>query len=191
MVAEINATSIKDSMLIGSLDVSDVVEEQKEGTPIDPLDSVDKVEKIPERIEPRGGLSRSGSMTYTTHDESLSDSKRDEAEKLRLSRSATDVSFDKVVVREYPVDLGDNPSVSRGCPLTIGWDPVRHVEYKVEDYEVHKPPKRANNEMFLSFVDRHGILKEGGFSAKEVTEMAIKVNDERIRRFRTVIGVKK
>lgn len=45
------------------------------------------------------------------------------------------VSFSNVVVREFPRCLGDNPSVTDGPPLSIGWKPVAVYTKDVDDYE--------------------------------------------------------
>jgi len=46
------------------------------------------------------------------------------------------VSFADVEVRSYPIILGDNPAVSAGPPVTIGWDPSSYLApCSVDDYE--------------------------------------------------------
>lgn len=45
------------------------------------------------------------------------------------------VSFSYVVVREFPRCLGDNPSVTEGPPLSIGWNPCHEYTKDVEAYE--------------------------------------------------------
>lgn len=157
----------------------------------DSLDSVNKVEKIPIRFSPAQGPAITGNMTYSTHHESLTKSRQEEARESRLSRNARGVSFDKVVVREYTVSVGDNPAVSRGCPLSIGWEPVAHTEYNFDDYEDHKPAKRPNNDMFMHFSVRHKILKNGGYTPKEITKLAIDVYDARSKRHKTVTKLNK
>lgn len=48
-----------------------------------------------------------------------SDKKNEEFK--QLTRSSKNVSFSHMKVREYEVTLGDNPSVSSGIPLSLGW----------------------------------------------------------------------
>jgi hypothetical protein len=48
-----------------------------------------------------------------------SDKKNEEFK--QLTRSSKNVSFSHLKVREYEVTLGDNPSVSSGVPLSLGW----------------------------------------------------------------------
>jgi hypothetical protein len=45
------------------------------------------------------------------------------------------VSFGRIEIREYPYDLGDNPSVSAGVPVTLGWDYTDEYDFEVENYE--------------------------------------------------------
>ena len=47
----------------------------------------------------------------------------------------SNVSFQSVSVREYPRCLGDNPSVSSGPPISIGWKPQKNEEFSIDDYE--------------------------------------------------------
>ena len=47
----------------------------------------------------------------------------------------SNVSFQSVSVREYPRCLGDNPSVSSGPPISIGWKAQKNEEFSIDDYE--------------------------------------------------------
>ena len=60
------------------------------------------------------------------------------------------VWFDYLEAREYPIILGDNPSVTDGVPVTIGWKPQRVFFGEVEDIEMHRQTRRHGRELVLS-----------------------------------------
>ena len=49
------------------------------------------------------------------------------------------VAFGRIEIKEYPYQLGDNPSVSDGAPLTIAWEPQSTTVFEVESYEAYHP----------------------------------------------------
>ena len=57
-----------------------------------------------------------------------------------------------VCVREYNVCLGDNPSVSRGAPISLDWRFKTEVSYELDDYEQHFS-SNSNSSKELDFVD--------------------------------------
>ena len=68
---------------------------------------------------------------------------------LSSGTSPTIVNFGRVEFREYPYDLGDNPSVSAGVPVTLGWDIQNEYGFEVETYEKICPGRstRLGNKM--------------------------------------------
>lgn len=168
--------------------------EEEDDDDVNPLANVEKIVKVPVRIAPTNGrLAKSVSMTFYTQEESqdAASQKAEEARTRRLSRSASGVKFDKVVVREFPVELGDNPAVSRGAPLTIDWEPINHIEYDLDIYEDNRKPRRGKNGLHLTFPERQKLFRECGFTGKEVTKAVIDVNNARTMRYNTVQGFKK
>lgn len=63
---------------------------------------------------------------------------------LKESRNATpsvgsgamkEVAWGELTTLEFKNILGDNPSVSEGVPLSIGWKPVRKEQVSIEYHE--------------------------------------------------------
>mmetsp|Transcript_16335 Transcript_16335/g.21338 ORF Transcript_16335/g.21338 Transcript_16335/m.21338 type:complete len:145 (+) Transcript_16335:183-617(+) len=75
------------------------------------------------------------------------------------------VSFNSLEIREYPIILGDNPSVSSGIPITIAWDHYGCEVQSVDDYEKYRHPRRDMYEMRLPAKVRIRMAMEG--SSKE------------------------
>lgn len=100
------------------------------------------------------------------------------------------VSFDRVIIREYPICLGNNPSVSRGPPLTIDWDPMTHLEFDFVQLQDSKLPSRGQAEMFVPLFVRERMLKNAGYSRKEIMKMVKDVNISRIQRRKTIANLK-
>jgi hypothetical protein len=87
------------------------------------------------------------------------------------------VSFSDVHVIEFPIELGDNPSVTRGCPLTLGWDVLSRTSYDVDTYESIRPidQRRSVKNLRISPSRRTQILLDQGHSLQEIASTAIDV----------------
>mmetsp|Transcript_13357 Transcript_13357/g.38451 ORF Transcript_13357/g.38451 Transcript_13357/m.38451 type:complete len:321 (+) Transcript_13357:243-1205(+) len=55
------------------------------------------------------------------------------------------VRFQKVELIELPITIGDNPSVSSGCPVTVEWKSQHRESCGVDDYEVKKDQKKLSS----------------------------------------------
>ena len=97
------------------------------------------------------------------------------------------VKFSSIEIREYPMELGDNPSVSSGPPITIGWEPQMICEpVDLETYESNHPPRRSNLEMSLPLSIRKEILSNSnGMTPRQIVAGTKNVNLERARRKRS------
>lgn len=68
-----------------------------------------------------------------------------------LQRKKADVFFGSVVVYEFISMLGDNPAVSEGAPLTIGWKHESKNVVDVDYYEFlrNQRPRRRRKDLIL------------------------------------------
>mmetsp|Transcript_49606 Transcript_49606/g.57922 ORF Transcript_49606/g.57922 Transcript_49606/m.57922 type:complete len:163 (+) Transcript_49606:129-617(+) len=81
------------------------------------------------------------------------------------------VGFANVIIREYEVALGDNPSVSQGPPLSLGWSYNEMSPVDLEKYEEMRGIRRETYQMAVPVSARVAILvKEWGFSTEEVEQ---------------------
>jgi len=112
---------------------------------------------------------RKSCLKVRTQSESL----RKQASSFSLLEEDKDknVRFSTVEMRLYPLRLGDNPSISGGPPLTIGWDyEGSPIVSKVEEYETIRPPRRTSEEMKIPRSLRQEWLREEGYSRREMNE---------------------
>jgi hypothetical protein len=70
------------------------------------------------------------------------------------------VDFDRIMIREYELTVGDNPACTCGPPITLDWNFVSSEVYTVEDYESLKPIKRTKKQFYLPARMRATILIE-------------------------------
>mmetsp|Transcript_34235 Transcript_34235/g.82425 ORF Transcript_34235/g.82425 Transcript_34235/m.82425 type:complete len:373 (-) Transcript_34235:1944-3062(-) len=97
------------------------------------------------------------------------------------------VSFHTINVREYGIELGDNPAVTAGPPLTIGWEYEDVATLPVEDYESQRGKRRFKDEMHIPAKQRESILlQETDNTKQEISERISTVRKSRSQRQHTV-----
>lgn len=75
------------------------------------------------------------------------------------SREQYKVVFAEIEIREYERVVGDNPSCSRGPPISIGWAYMIAHRYPLNDYEqLIRPPRRSKKEFHLAADKRTDLL---------------------------------
>mmetsp|Transcript_4929 Transcript_4929/g.9166 ORF Transcript_4929/g.9166 Transcript_4929/m.9166 type:complete len:252 (+) Transcript_4929:465-1220(+) len=80
------------------------------------------------------------------------------------------VSFSHVELREYCRQVGDNPSVSSGCPLSIGWKFNKRGKVDIDSYEADLDRDPVPCER-LSAQEREKLLTEiGGASQSQIMQ---------------------
>jgi len=84
--------------------------------------------------------------------------------------SSKSVTFGRVEIHEHEIQLGDNPSVSKGPPITLQWRARQTDVISVEEYEQSKPPSRCKHEMLLPRFVREDMLRHQGYSRSELKE---------------------
>ena len=88
---------------------------------------------------------------------SENDVKRDKGESPTIKRG---VSFSSIDIREHERIAGDNPCVSSGVPLSIGWGHFQHEPISLDDYEAAKGPPRDKIEMMVPASVRRSMLRD-------------------------------
>lgn len=93
------------------------------------------------------------------------------------------VKFESVEIREFPITLGDNPSVSQGAPFTIDWEPQEIYDpVGLEEYESSRPPRRDYLQMAIPSSIRKDMLLKSGFTNQQIVTGCRDLNFERTRR---------
>lgn len=96
-------------------------------------------------------------------------------------------SFSSVDIREHERVAGDNPCVTSGVPLSIGWGYLQHEPISLDDYEEHKGPARDKIEMMVPAKVRRSMLRdEFGVSIPEINASMKEVNITKKQRRHTV-----
>mmetsp|Transcript_4186 Transcript_4186/g.4596 ORF Transcript_4186/g.4596 Transcript_4186/m.4596 type:complete len:156 (+) Transcript_4186:149-616(+) len=93
------------------------------------------------------------------------------------------VGFANAIIREYEVTLGDNPSVSKGPPLSLGWSYNEMLPIPVDKYEEMRGTRRETYQMAVPADARFDILvSEWGHSMKEVEQTSQQCQKTKRRR---------
>jgi len=91
-------------------------------------------------------------------------------ERPRLRRQHS-VGFASVVIREYDLTIGDNPSVSYGPPISLDWDYTQLASVTLEHYEAHRAPRRSLRQMCMNYYTRRNVLTyKFGYTEEQVKQ---------------------
>jgi len=97
------------------------------------------------------------------------------------------VSFGDITIREYPMELGDNPACSCGVPITIGWEPQSTCVQSLEVYEFRRRKageRRKSRKRLLMPVQKRGkLLLKAGYSLEAMAAALMEV--EQVKKSRT------
>mmetsp|Transcript_13120 Transcript_13120/g.22486 ORF Transcript_13120/g.22486 Transcript_13120/m.22486 type:complete len:611 (-) Transcript_13120:180-2012(-) len=96
-------------------------------------------------------------------------------------------AFSCVNIREHERVAGDNPCVTSGVPLSIGWGYYEHPAISLDDYEFNKGPSRDKIEMMVPAGVRRQMLRdEFGVTISEMNASMKDVNLTKRQRRHTV-----
>lgn len=103
------------------------------------------------------------------------------------------VRFSSVDVRDYSLCLGDNPSVSRGVPISLDWHYNEQRSVELDSYELDRSDSRRSSiaELKLPSLQRIQLVKSLGYSRAEINEQTKEVQLAKQRRFSTRRGVER
>jgi hypothetical protein len=85
-----------------------------------------------------------------------------------LKKPEKSVSWGSLEMHSHQVLLGDNPSVSAGYPITIGWKKDASQALSVDDYESGLAGRRSRRELAIPRNVREDWLLELGYSRAEL-----------------------
>jgi len=126
-----------------------------------------------------------GILKVATLDESLHNTN---ISRCSDSESLT-VSFHKVVIREYKLTVGDNPSCTFGPPISIGWHHDDEHSLTIDKYEDEKGERQGIPEMFNAR-ERFEILKENGVPKRDIARAVRDASKTRNQRTSTNLNLK-
>jgi hypothetical protein len=109
--------------------------------------------------------------SHVQNDESMNTIHYDHGDIGTGSASLRKVSWDTIQFRTYETILGDNPSVSAGPPISLGWkyDVASSTIVSIDDYESRRGRQRRSKEQFLlPLVARERGLMDAGYSRSEI-----------------------
>jgi hypothetical protein len=132
--------------------------------------------KIRTQEESIGRIAGKSNAYTALSDHSLDVNSRSEQKVLR---------FANVEFREYALVLSDNPSTTSGPPIGIGWKyhPKNSILLDLDEYECSREGhRRTARELTLPPNVRYSMLREIGYSTKEIFDAMRSVGKVKVRR---------
>ncbi|KAL7518740.1 hypothetical protein ACHAWX_003550 [Stephanocyclus meneghinianus] len=101
------------------------------------------------------------------------------------------ITFGQVCIREYERVLGDNPSVTSGPPLSIGWRYASQpIQIDVDAFEAGKGFPRSSSEYLVPKAVREKILREHADASRRDLAHAVRnINRQKQQRRKTVVNL--
>jgi len=96
--------------------------------------------------------------------------------------SKSKVRWGSVLVRDYPIILGDNPCCSCGPPVTLDWEYQEYKPLDVDTYEFAHPPRRSFRELARNYYQRKSVLYLAGFTESDFKQTKKEVNRVKFQR---------
>jgi hypothetical protein len=108
--------------------------------------------------------------SHIQNDESMNTIHYDHGDIGTGSASLRKVSWDTIQFRTYETILGDNPSVSAGPPISLGWkyNVSSSTIVSIDDYESRRGRRRSKEQFLLPLVARERALMDAGYSRSEI-----------------------
>eukprot|EP00527_Entomoneis_sp_CCMP2396_P001442 CAMPEP_0198141276 /NCGR_PEP_ID=MMETSP1443-20131203/4315_1 /TAXON_ID=186043 /ORGANISM="Entomoneis sp., Strain CCMP2396" /LENGTH=158 /DNA_ID=CAMNT_0043803979 /DNA_START=41 /DNA_END=517 /DNA_ORIENTATION=+ len=100
------------------------------------------------------------------------------------STSDKEVCWGDIALYEFPSIMGDNPGVSSGAPLTIGWKHSKTEQISIEYYEYlrRSNPRRTRKQLVQNAGARGSFLLSEGYTMNDIlksSEEVDKIKDSR------------
>lgn len=97
------------------------------------------------------------------------------------------VRFSSITIQEYSVQPGVNPGGTKGCPLTIGWEPISSETLDLDVFEeVRGAHRRTLEQLKLVSAHREQVLLDMGYTMKAVIAGTKAANQARRSRYSTI-----
>lgn len=149
--------------------------------------------KVPTQRESLAQIGQQSKLSMPNIMEAAIDSSGDDSRysDLGIASSSSTVQFGTIAFREYNVELSDNPSISNGVAIGLGWryDPNQDIKVNVDDYEsiisLHQS-RRNKYQLVLPLHIREDILKSAGYSRHEISCAKIQARKDKNRRIASV-----
>jgi hypothetical protein len=102
-------------------------------------------------------------------------------------RPANAVRFSDVIVRQYERIMSDNPACRSGPGIGIGWHyDEAEIKVSVDEWEDRRTRVRYSSIVALSRTKREELIRELGYSEREIAAMCRELNKQRSYRRQTV-----
>jgi len=120
------------------------------------------------------------------NDDTKYDKSRSTTTTTTTGRRNSTISFTKVIIKEYPYTLGDNPGGGQGVPLTIEWEPMTTEVIDFDEYELlREKDRRVLHQLKIPKKDRVDILLNAGYTQTQITKAINYVKNLRNQRLQT------
>ena len=88
------------------------------------------------------------------------------------------VTFGDLTITEFPMELGDNPAVSNGCPIRLGSEPLRTTTRNLDLYEyIRQDTRRHRTRLPISVPVRAEILFAAGYTMDQIMKATMEADE--------------